>query len=230
MIRAPVHYEVEPERVAEVRHAEGRGPLANTRMLVERGLRAQLQSANLLTGQMRVALEIDPDAPAAELGTEGDLLVMPTSAGGFASIENAAKQLLNNLGKMPFEQIGRNLNDTLSGASDVVNGRELQQALVSLQKTLGNADQVVRQLDAGLTPALRQLPAIATGLQTSVAQAGRLMGSVNTGYGENSKFSRDVDRLMSQLNDTARALRSLADLLTRHPEALVRGRTNLGPQ
>jgi paraquat-inducible protein B len=35
---------------------------------------------------------------------------------------------------------------------------------------------------------------------------------------------------MLQLNDMARSFRALADLLTRHPEALIRGRTSTGPE
>ena len=50
-LRVPVRDEIEPERITGVKLAEQRGPLENTRLLVSRGLRAQLQSANLLTGR-----------------------------------------------------------------------------------------------------------------------------------------------------------------------------------
>ena len=45
-----------------------------------------------------------------------------------------------------------------------------------------------------------------------------------------STFSRDVTRMMMQLSDAARSIRVLADLLSRHPEALIRGRTDQGVQ
>ena len=41
-------------------------------------------------------------------------------------------------------------------------------------------------------------------------------------------FGRNASRLLAQLSDTARSFRVLADLLTRHPEALIRGRTEQG--
>ena len=107
---------------------------------------------------------------------------------------------------------------------------ELKQSLVSLQATLASVQDLARQLDQGLAPAVRQLPGIASGQQGTVTQANRLLLSTDRGYGDNSRFSRDVDRLMQQLNDAARSLRILADLLTRHPEALVRGRTGQGAQ
>jgi len=223
-LRAPVRFEVEPERVANLRLAEGRGPFANTRLLVERGLRARLESANLLTGQMQVALEMVANAEPAELGVEGEVLVLPTVPGQFAGITDTVNQLLAKLGRLPFEQIGRSLSDTLGGIDGLVNGPELRQSLVSLQATLASVQDLARQLDQGLAPAVRQLPGIASGLQGTVTQANRLLQSTDRGYGDNSRFSRDVDRLMQQLNDAARSLRILADLLTRHPEALVRGR------
>jgi paraquat-inducible protein B len=35
---------------------------------------------------------------------------------------------------------------------------------------------------------------------------------------------------LAQLNETASSVRVLADLLSRHPEALIRGRTNTGTE
>ena len=86
MIRAPVRFEMEPERIGDVQALKERGPVENTRMLVARGMRAQLQSANLLTGQMQVALTIVPDAAPAEMRVEGDVLVLPTVPGQFAGM------------------------------------------------------------------------------------------------------------------------------------------------
>jgi paraquat-inducible protein B len=46
------------------------------------------------------------------------------------------------------------------------------------------------------------------------------------GYGPNSEFQRNMDRMMSEMNDAARSFRVLADYLDRHPEALIRGRAS----
>jgi paraquat-inducible protein B len=85
-----------------------------------------------------------------------------------------------------------------------------------------------RKLDVEGTPALKRLPAIAQQLQDSLTSANRLLGSFNTGYGDDSRFRRDLDRLLPQLTDAARSIRALSDLLSRHPEALIKGRTNTG--
>jgi paraquat-inducible protein B len=40
--------------------------------------------------------------------------------------------------------------------------------------------------------------------------------------------NRQISRLLLQFNDTARSFKALADLLSRHPEALIRGRASTG--
>ena len=72
------------------------------------------------------------------------------------------------------------------------------------------------------------MPAIAAGLEDSVKRTDKLLGSLESGYGGDSRFNRDVGHLMAQLSDAARSIRVLADLLSRHPEALIRGRTDQG--
>ena len=89
---------------------------------------------------------------------------------------------------------------------------------------------VVRKLDKDGSPALKRLPEISLQLQEALTKANRLFGSINTGYGDDSRFRRDLDRLLPQLTDAARSIRALSDLLSRHPEALIKGRTNTGKE
>jgi paraquat-inducible protein B len=86
----------------------------------------------------------------------------------------------------------------------------------------------IQKLDRDASPAVARLPAISQQLQDSLAHANKLLASVDAGYGGDSRFKRDLDQLMAQLNETANSIRVLADLLTRHPEALIRGRPASG--
>jgi paraquat-inducible protein B len=229
-VRTPVRYEVEPERIANIAPATKRGPLENARFLVEHGLRAQIKSSNLLTGQSEVGLDFFPDAAKATITTEGDVIVFPAVAGAFADISRSAGELLSQVNQMPFRQIGDNLNALLVGANAVTASPELKQTLKSLAVTMGDLESVVKRLDTGLTPALQHLPEMASSLQAVLANTNRLVTSANTGYGGDSAFHRDINRLLNQLGDTMQSLRALADLLNRHPEALIRGRANTGLQ
>ena len=53
--------------------------------------------------------------------------------------------------------------------------------------------------------------------------------NLNDYYDVALKQSR-LDRLLPQLTDAARSIRALADLLSRQPEALIKGRTNTGKE
>jgi paraquat-inducible protein B len=78
-------------------------------------------------------------------------------------------------------------------------------------------------LNSGLSPAAKQLPELTEGLQKTLANANKLLLSLDSGYGDNTKFNRDMDRLLAQANDALRSIRALSDLLARHPEALING-------
>ena len=224
--RVMVKLEVQPGRIdgSEVRDPAKANETA--RLLVKRGLRLQLRTANYITGQMVLAMEFVPDAPAAAVVTEGDAIVLPSANGGIDSITSNIADLSAKLGRLPLDQIGANLNATLRGFSGVANGPELKGALQSLAGTMASAQDVLRKLDAGASPLLRRLPDIAQSLQAVVDRASRLLASADTGYGGNSEFKRNLERLLVQFSDTARSVRLLADYFDQHPDALIRGRTD----
>lgn len=233
-ILVPVHYQVEGERVAGVVAAEktSNPPLgAVAAEMVKRGFRATLQSPSLITGGKVVAIEIAPDAPPAELGREGDVFVVPSvQAGGFDTIARSAAELLAKINRIDFQAIGKSLAGTLKGVDDTINGPQLKKTLAALESTMADVQDVARKLDAGASPALARLPDMANKLDDTLAQANRLVASLNTAYGNDSRFSREIDRLLPQLNEMTRSFRALADLLSRHPEALIKGRTNTGKE
>ena len=226
---APVEFDVQPERIKDWPVQPTRNMPEALRDLVKRGLRVRLDSASLLTGQKQLTLDVFPGSPPAELSIQGDRYVIPALSNGSDDVMSAAGAIMAKLDTVPFQQIGDNLNGLLQALNNVANGEQLRQSLQSLHDTLANADEVVRKLNTDSTPALQRLPAIAEQLEDSVRKANRVIGSIDTGYGGNSTFNRDFDRMMVQITDTARSVRVLSDLLTRHPEALIRGRADQGP-
>ena len=224
-ILAPVHFEVQPERFLGIGRTVFKNPEQGVNIMVDRGLRATLQSANLLTGQMLVALDFVPNAPPATVTEENGAFVVPTSeSGGFSGLQAAATDLLNKVNTIPFDSLGRNLDKTAEGLNGLVNDPQAKQLLTSLNSTLAGVHDVVQNLDTNLGPAMKRLPDLSAGLQKTMSDANRLVLSLQAGYGDNTQFNRDLERLLLQLNDATRSIRSLADLLARHPEALIKGR------
>ncbi len=230
-IVVPVHYRVEAGRIGNIAAAQGMDATALAEEMIKRGLRATLQSPSLITGQKIIALERVAEAPRADLQRLGEVYVIPTSdVGGFDSITRSANELLSKINRIDFDKIGKSISAAAVGLDDTINGPQLKKTMAALEATMIDVQDIARKLDTDAAPALKRLPAIAAQLQEAITKANRLIGSVNAGYGDDSRFRRDLDRLLPQLTDTARSIRALADLLSRHPEALIKGRTNTGKE
>ena len=81
-IVAPVHFEVEVDRFLGQAKAFRSTSDEAVQDLVDRGMRATLQSANLLTGQMLIALDFFPNEKPVKVSKQGDVFVMPTVESG----------------------------------------------------------------------------------------------------------------------------------------------------
>jgi paraquat-inducible protein B len=221
-----VHFEIQPERILPAAEVDAQSPIDVTRALVQRGMRVQIHTANYLTGQMYLGMDFVPGAPAAEPSLEPDgTIVLPGLAGGFDNVLASVTEISQKLARVPFDQIGQNLDTALRGVAAIANGQELKQSLTSLTATMASVQDLVKKFDAGASPALKRLPEIAQTLQSTLDRTNKLIGSADAGYGGNSQVRRDLERVLEQVSDTARSVRLLADFLTQHPEALISGRS-----
>jgi paraquat-inducible protein B len=183
----------------------------------------------LITGSQQVALEFVPNAPPAQVEMRDGHFILPTTTGaGFASLAASATDLLNKVNTIQFDKLGQNLNQLLQSTDTLVSGPQLRDSLTRLSATLAMAETFTRNLNAGTAPAFKQLPGMTTQLQKTLTDSNRLLVSLEAGYGDNTKFNRDLERLMVQTTDALNSLRALADLLSRHPEALIKGRPTGG--
>jgi paraquat-inducible protein B len=225
-VDAPVRIEVQPDRFMAGMPPNRAGELQDLHAMVARGLRVQLQSASLITGQQFVALDFFPDPAPGDVTVEGNDIVLPTEpAGDLSNITRSAAALMRKLENLPLDQVANSLNNTLKSVNTLASGPDLKNALQSMSTTLLTAQEMIKRVDAGLTPAMKRLPDIAEQLQNTLDRVNKLVVSVDGGYGQNSDLRRNLDRLVTQTNDTARSIRLLADFLDQHPEALLRGRT-----
>ncbi len=222
--RVEVEMEIQPERIFPDAEVTWRDPFAVVGHLVDDGMRAELATRSFITGQASVSLEFSPGAAPAQVGRQGDAIVVPSRPGGAGSLMDAMSEIASRLSRLPIDQIADNLNALLTSANQTIGGPDMRSAIRSLSATLQDLQTLVRQTNAGLTPALRRLPAISDQLQKTVTHANEVLAGVGTSYGADSDFHRDLQQLMQQASDAARSIRLLADFLDRHPEALVRGR------
>ncbi|MCB1830037.1 MAG: MCE family protein [Gammaproteobacteria bacterium] len=210
----PVLVEIEPGRIEL---SGDRSELLDTNVLarlVREGLRGQLKSGSLLTGQLFIDLDLYPDAAAAALVSEGDYQVIPTLPAPIDAIFNKVDEFLNRLLALPLDAISEELQTTLKGASAITNSAELQRAIAELAVLLRQIRETVSGVDKGVLP---ELTATLQEAQTTLKQVGGVVS-------ENSTLYAELNRMVRELSSAARSIRDMADYLERHPEALLKGK------
>ena len=181
----PVHFTLEPGRIALLDLPSDASLDVRMQGLVQRGMRVKLESSNILTGQKQLAMDIYKDAGPGELTKQGDAYVIPVLGGGSDDVATSATNLVNRLNSIPFESIGKNLDQTLAGVNALVNDKQLGESVTELRSTLASTQALVNNLNHGITPMMQRLPAIASGLESSVQRTDKLIASVQSGYGGN---------------------------------------------
>jgi paraquat-inducible protein B len=169
-----------------------------TKEMIARGLRAQLKSGNLLTGQLYVDLGNFPDAPPAELKVDHGYTIFPTIPAPFEQIVNRVDNILKKVEQVPFGEIGK----------------ELKVAVKSLTKTLDELKDMSGNINKETIP---KVNAALDSLQGA-------MSSIDTTLGPDSALNYNARQVTTELSLAIRSIRSLLEYLERDPQALILGK------
>jgi paraquat-inducible protein B len=185
----PVFIETEPERVEKDR-TSGQGCLPKTlKMLIDKGLRAQLESQSFVTGQLMIALDFHPDKPAVFVG-DGSMLEIPT-------IPSSMEQLTKSLEKLPLEEL---VNRITSAASrhgpDMLNSPELTESIANLNQDLKDIQKLLRDVNCQIGP-------IGSAVQDTVRDAQKLVRKVE------ARLPQSAQACSKHLEDTRKLVRDV---------------------
>ncbi|MFC4158371.1 PqiB family protein [Chitinimonas lacunae] len=166
--------------------------------LADQGLRAQLRSSNLLTGQLYVALDFFPKAGPAKVDRSRAMPVLASQPNYLGQIQDSVASIAAKIDRMPLEEIGQ----------------DLRRALQDLDDTIKRAGKVVDRVDRELAP------------QASAAleQARRTFQAGEQVLREDTPLQQDLRNTLQGVRRAADSLRNLTDYLERHPETLLRGK------
>jgi len=181
------------------------------RLVEEKGLRAQLRTGNLISGQRFVALDYFPDAPKARINRTKEPPQFPVNPGKMENIELQLKSILAKVDKMPLEEIGKDLKKTLA----------------TLDSTLQSADRTLTRVDVETLPEAKKT---LEELRRALSVAERVLSSTdNTLLGPDAPAQQELRAALQEIARSARAIRLLADSLERNPETLLRGKHKENP-
>jgi paraquat-inducible protein B len=177
------------------------------RLVEQRGMRAQLRSGSLLTGQLYVAFDSFPNAPKAKVDWNRDPTELPVVPSTVSDIEAKLTNIVAKLEKLPLDAIGE----------------ELKKTLVSLDQTLQDAGKAVNRIDADVTPGLKTT---LDDLRGTIGVVDRVLKNTDaTLVGKEAPAQQELRDALQEITRAARSLRILTDYLERHPESVIRGKS-----
>ncbi|MBI5593889.1 MAG: MCE family protein [Deltaproteobacteria bacterium] len=182
--------------------------------LVAKGFRAQLKTGNLVTGQQYVSLDFFPNAAPMHITYQGEYPVIPTLPTQIEEIASKVGQFIAKLDKLPIDQIGNDLKDTLQGARRITNSPEIGEALHSLNTAVKEIQMLTASLRTGTAP---ELNAVLKQAKLSLATSKAVLET-------DSPLQYRMKETLEELSDAARSLRVLVEYLESHPESIVTGK------
>jgi paraquat-inducible protein B len=204
----PVLVQIFPDRLGRKLLSGARSEVKNytdkqrLAFFVGRGLRAQLKTGNLLTGQNYIALDFYPKAPPAQFDINANPSVLPTMPGALDELQTQIGDITRKLSKVPFDQIGA----------------DLQKTLKTLDGTLKSAEQLTQHLNNDVAPEVTE----------AMKDVRKTLDSANKTLSEDAPLQQDLRQTLEEVSRAAGSLRILTDYLERHPESLIRGKPEDG--
>jgi len=219
MMRSTVQVTFFPERLvgtgtkgeaakgAAVLHDEQKRRAFVRRQVEERGLRGQLRTGSLLTGQLYVSFDYYPNAPKAKVDLSQAEPELPVVSSTLANLEDKLGGIVDKINRMPLEAIGNSLKKDLDN---------LDQALTDARKLITNADV---QLVPGIKTAVDDLHRTLVAIEVAATNANATL------LESNAAAQEDLRNALYEFTRAARSLRVLTDALERQPSSLIRGKT-----
>ncbi|HET9763926.1 MAG TPA: MlaD family protein [Casimicrobiaceae bacterium] len=176
------------------------------RLVEERGLRGQLKSGSLVTGQLYVSFDFHPEAPKAKVDLSQDEPELPVVPGTLVALEEKLNRLVDKIDKLPLDEIVG----------------DIRKDLASLDQTLKSAERLVSDADTKLVP---ELKSTLQDVHRTLAAVERAANSADTSLlGSNAPAQQELREALQEFAKAARSLRLLADQLEGQPSSVIRGK------
>jgi paraquat-inducible protein B len=239
-----VYMDIQPGQVSWT-GSSGQADVADLELAVKSGLRAQLATQSLVTGQASVSLDFHPDTPATLIGG-GGALEIPTIPSDFQRIKDEISELklvdladkarvaLNGINQLVAE-----LNGKLGPLAD-----SLRQTSDAARTALDTTSDAVRQLQRDASQTLDAVDHLATATQTQVlasgkeidrvaetaeraaAQAEKLADNLNKLTAPRSPLRDNLEATLRDLAASASSLRNFSRDVERNPNLILLGRAS----
>jgi paraquat-inducible protein B len=228
-----VTYQVNLDRIRDkggaVSKLEAMGPRAAAKELAEKGLRAELLSTSLVTGQLYIDLDFHPDQPPRMVDVSTRWAQIPTAPTKLQLLGDRVEKLATAISEVPFEELARDVSETLHAIRDLAREGEIRRALEAAgaagreaQRTLANVDRLVSEVRLKVGDA--DVKQVMVDLHRTLEAAEKGLLQIKDTLAGTSGAQRELSHTLGEISRAAAAVRVLADYLERNPSALVEGK------
>jgi paraquat-inducible protein B len=204
--------------------------------LIEKGMRARLESQSIVTGVRYIKLDFFPDSPKNFVGLNKDYHEIPSTMTAGEELNVRLKRALETIDKIPIVDITNELhatlesaNKTLAGIDGLVNSPEVMDTIAMLSQGLKTLDHFIADLDEQLDPIitnkldalLSSLTKTSQALEESAERSEIFMARLET-IAMDDRF--EIRAALQEIAKASRALRQLVDHLQREPRSLIYGK------
>ncbi|WP_373389279.1 MlaD family protein [Pseudomonas alcaligenes] len=230
----PVILRIQPNRTAGRRSFD-----QILEQLVQRGLRAQLQTPSLLTGKAIVALDMFPDQPGyVREPNEVELPAIPSVPSRIDQAATLLGDLVADVRELPLRELIDSATLAMQGIERLSRSDDLNQGLRSLASTLANLDRLSRRLETQLpallssaqrssgelNATLGEIRQASAGLRQTLEQTNALLGDGRRSLGPESELQYQLNTTLQELGRASKALQRTAESLEQQPQALIFGK------
>ena len=246
----PVYIEIEPDKFS-ITGVRPKQLGENLKSLIDRGLRASLETQSIVTGQMQVGLDFKPDKPGkfAEIKYDQKTPEIPT-------IPTPMQELTKKIEKIPIDEIFEKLNSTIGSINKLVSSPEIVKAIESVSVAVGdvrklvqnvdnrvgplassiegtvndygklarNADSKIDTLSLGLGDTIKEIQKAVSGIEKTLGEVQATLAQAKHTLSEDSTLSYEITETLEEIQKGARSIRLLADGLKRQPESVIWGK------
>ncbi len=195
--------------------------LEDIEFLIDRGLRARLETQSMITGQRYVSLEFYPDHPDERRGLNSKYHELPAVPTSTQELKRTVDRVVARLEELPMEEVRVELEAALEGFRRLVDSPELMTTLASVNDGMIAFHSTVETLEKSITSMTTNLDDSAGEIQQTLVDARDALHAVKNLADEGKVAQYET---LENLNDTLDAIRVLVEYLERHPEAILSGK------
>jgi paraquat-inducible protein B len=227
--RIPIYLELDPSQIFLVKGANGETESGFERLL-KSGLRAQLSMQSLITGKLRVDLDIQPGIRPAIPMTGTDDRTFPE----IPSIPSQIQTIESEIADLPLKEIVENARLALASIQRMADElpRQITPLTESLKQTSDSAHDTLNTINLLASTSQQQVSLTGEHLIRVLASSDRMVRdadalviSLNEMSAPNAPMRSDLEAAIRDLAASASALRSFTREVDRDPSSLLNGRT-----